>query len=193
MSKNINIYTYPRCGSNYLYWLFYSSFNVNINKDHLIENIKLDNNNYIVTVLRDPLDALTSIVTMESFYWRGKQKNKNNYMDLDNYIFITLNKRIENYKKFFNLIPKYYNFMLHYDDINTYREDIVKHVSNETKIKIVNNNYVDLIYDNPSSYFLKSSKTSNEYEIIKEKIQNTDLSECYNIYNNLLKDCHKFV
>lgn len=193
MNKNINVLTYPRCGSNYLYWLFYSSFNVNINKDHLIENIKLDNNNYIVTVLRDPLDALTSIITMESFYWRSKQKNKNNYVDLDNYIFIKLNKRIENYKKFFNLIPQYYNLMLHYDDINTYRENIVKHVSNETKIKIVNNNYVDLIYDNPSSYFLKSSKTSNEYEIIKEKVYNTDLSECYNIYNNLLKDCHKFI
>ena len=106
MSKKISIYTYPRCGSTYLYWLFYSSFNMELVKDHSIENLKLEKKNgnpYVITVLRNPLDAISSLITMESFYWREKHKSyfwmsnrpdKTIYKDLDEYIDIKMNERV---------------------------------------------------------------------------------------------------
>lgn len=204
MNRKISIYTYPRCGSTYLYWLFYSSFNMELVKDHSIENLELEKKNgnpYVITVLRNPLDAISSLITMESFYWREKHQSsfwmnnrpdKTTYQNLDEYIDIKMTERVDSYKYFFDSISDYYDLMLNYEDINIQRKNIVEFVSNETNTKIINRNYVDLIYDNPSSYFLRSSKVSGEYEKIFNKVKDNDLSECIDIYNNLLSKCKKF-
>ena len=75
-SKDIAIITYPRCGSTYLYWLLSSTFNIDINKFHLLDDEsikKIKEYKNIISVVRDPKDAISSLITMESFYWRESE------------------------------------------------------------------------------------------------------------------------
>lgn len=181
MQRTIKIVTYPRTGSNYLYWLLSTSFGKNIFKSHMFDNSLLNTfieSDYIITVLRDPVDAISSFITMESFYWRNDK-------NLDEYLKETIPQRIEDYIYFYNTIKNHYNLFLDYKQINIFRNTLVKLVSDETNNEIVNyDNYVDLVKDNKNSYFLRTSKNNEEYNYIREKILKYDLIKCYEIYEN---------
>lgn len=199
MTKEIHIVTYPRCGSTYLFKLFSESFQKEVYKKHLYGTGKMDpecskndeyyndigsesfkKNNYVITVLRDPVDAIASLCSMENFY------NKNINID------INIKQYIDYYSYYFKDISKIIDLMLNFDDINIHKDNILEYVSNETNNKIINKNYIPEILDFSKHNFLKSSKINKNYEYIKEKIQNNDLTKCYEIYNNLIKTCKVF-
>lgn len=180
-TKDIAIVTYPRCGSSYLYWLLSTSFGKNVLKTHIYDDDSIKKYKelyYVITVLRNPVDAISSFVTMESFYWRKDR-------DLNEYLEETIPQRIDDYINFYTAIDKVYNIMLDYQQINIFRGKLLNILSKETDNDIVNFNYVDLIKDSEKHYFLRSSKKTNEYNYIKNKVLEKDLSKCYEIYNQL--------
>lgn len=196
MNKTIHILTYPRCGSVYLTNLLADSFRIPVYKKHLnntdhvnmmpsayyanLESESFQKDNYIITILRDPVDSITSLCSMENFY--------NENYDIDYHI----EKNTEYYITSFKTISKFANLIINFNDINVYKDNIVKFISDETNNKIFNKKYVSRIIDVPEDKFLKSSKITENYEYIKEKVKLTNLTECYEIYNNLIKRCKVF-
>lgn len=179
MQKTIKIVTYPRCGSSYLYWLLSTSFGKDILKTHLFDKELINTfseSDYIVTVLRDPIDAISSFITMESFYWRKDQT-------LEEYLEEKIPTRIFDYVDFYKTIIEIADLILDYKEINIFRNTVVKKISDDTLNKIVNYDYIDLVKDDKDHYFLRTSLKSEEYMYIKNKIIESDLSDCYNIYN----------
>jgi hypothetical protein len=199
MAKEIHLVTYPRCGSTYLSKLFNKSFQKHVYRKHPygikkmdFEDSKEDNyynnagtesfkkNNYVITVLRNPIDAVSSLCYMENFY--------NEDINID----LKIKQYIEYYYCCFEYILKIVDLVIDFNDIDIHKYDILEYVSNETNNKIINKNYMPEISDFPEQNFLKSSKITKDYEHIKEKVVNNDLYKCYEIYNKMMHSCKKF-
>lgn len=199
MGKEIHVITYPRCASVYLYDLFNHTFQKQSYKTHFYNTMKnefgkdkeyYDNagaesfkkEHYIVTVLRDPIDSISSLTAMEHFYAEDK----------DNDLNFSIKQNIELYILFFKTIPKFADLLLKFEDIGKCKDKIIEHISNETDNIIRNNNVEPDISDFKEKKFLKSSKTYDQYQYIREKVASNNLNECYEIYNKLLNNCQKF-
>lgn len=199
MKKEIHLITYPRCGSVYLYQLLNHTLQIQSYKTHFYNTIKNDfskdkkyydnaetesfkKEHYVITVLRNPVDSISSLTAMEHFY----SEDKDNDLDFN------IKQNIEYYILFFKTIPKFADLLLNFEDIGKYKDKIIEHISNETNNMIKNNNFEPDIADIKEQKFLKSSKTYDQYELIKEKVSDSNLFECYEIYNNLIKKCKKF-
>lgn len=199
MSKEIHLITYPRCGSTYLFELFRESFQKKIYKKHFYTTRKMDlensknedyyndigsesfkKNNYVITVLRNPVDAISSLCAMENFY------NKNADTDLN------IKQYTEYYSYCFKDILKIADLIINFNDIDIHKNNILEYVSNNTDNKIVNKNYIPEISDVLKDKFLKSSKINKNYEYIREKVNSSDLTACFNIYNKLIVECKNF-
>jgi hypothetical protein len=199
MNKEIHLITYPRCGSTYLSKLFSESFQKQVYRKHPYATKKMDleysknddyyndagsesfkKNNYIITVLRNPIDSISSLCSMENFY------NK----DID--INLRIKQYIEYYSYCFEYILKVVDLIIDFNDINTHKYDILEYVSSKTNNEVINKNYIPEISYFPEHQFLKSAKINKNYKNIKEKVKNSDLTECYKIYNKLITDCKKF-
>jgi len=197
--KEIHLITYPRCGSIYLSDLFSHVFQRQTYKTHFYSTNKSEFDNgreyynnaetesfkkihYIVTVLRDPIDSISSLTAMEHFYSEIK----------DNNLDFSIKQNIEYYVTFFKTIPKFADLLLNFEDIGKYKDKIIEHISNETNNIIQYNNFEPNIFDLKQRKFLKSSKTYDQYKYIREEVMNSDLSECYEIYHNLIKSCQSF-
>lgn len=214
--KSIHIVSYPRSGSSYMTGLLSAVFNIsylNVNKNntqifknHLFSNedcnkyanAKSENfkkNNFVISILRNPTDTFASILCQELFF------DKNNIDDL---FFNKIVNRLSNeslvtaYESFWKYASTFSDLILNYDDINIYKDSIVEYISNNTghTIKRMSNGSLfwdDLnVKDQIELKFLRSTKNNSEYNLIKEKLQNIDLGDCYNIYNDLLPRCKNF-
>jgi len=199
MTKEIHLITYPRSGSTYLSKLFNESFQKHIYRKHPYGTKKMDlgysknddyyndagsesfkKNNYIITVLRNPVDSISSLCYMENFYSED--------INID----LKIKQYIEYYYCCFEYILKVVDLIIDFNDIDIHKNNILEYVSNETNNKIINKNYIPKILDFPEKNFLKSSKVNKDYEYIKEKVMNNDLTLCYEIYNSLSKACKVF-
>jgi predicted DNA-binding WGR domain protein len=176
---SIAVVTYPRTGSTYLAWLFGYSFATQIDKFHLDKDGQLEGlpkYDCTITTLREPAESIASIVTMESIYFRNDQ-------DFDTYTNKTIESRIDEYVKFYTLAQD--NITLHFDYniINTKRKELVDYVADFTNTKIVNHGYVDLVKDQPSKGFLRTSKGAVDYSKVLSMVLDKDLSKCLEIHN----------
>lgn len=210
--KSIHIVSYPRSGSSYMTGLLSVLFNISydndnkIFKNHLFKNEDCDKyadaksenfkkNNFVISILRDPIDTFASILCQELFF------DKNNIDDLFlNKIINRLSSEslIIGYESFWKYTSTFSDLILNYDDINIYRDSIVEYISNNTgyTIKRMSNGSLfwdDLnVKDQIELKFLRSTKNHSEYNSIKEKLKTIDLYECYKIYNDLLPKCKSF-
>ena len=203
-SGGIHIATSPRTGSTYLWWLLHTSFGSNVYKTHILnespENsvsnlprryywkvgrIFFKEEDYIINVLRDPIDTICSMLIQEYVYLEED-------IDLEKYINDNVANRIEGYNFFHSNVPKLCDLILNYEDINLHKHEIVNHVSEATGRKIINTEYKDFIKDDKNSHFLKSAKIFDQYDFAKEQVSKGNFIASYSIYNKLIKECKKF-
>lgn len=180
---SIAVVTYPRSGSTYLAWLLSLSLNQGIDKFHLDqpgELEKLNSYTHSVATVREPVSSITSIVTMESFYFRRGQ-------DFNFYVSSMIDKRIKEYITFYNTAKDRIDFLFDYNDINTKRDELVSYIAEQTGNKIINKKYVDVITDKPENNFLKTSTKSGEYILVEDLVLNHDLSDCFAAYNSCIE------
>lgn len=180
---SLAVVTYPRSGSTYLAWLFGYSFGKQIDKFHLDKPGQLeslDNYDCTVTTVRDPIESITSIVAMESIYFRNNE-------DFDTYTNKTIALRIQEYVNFYTLSQNNIDLHFDYNTINTKRTELVNYVSNFTNTKIINTGYVDLVRDQPSKGFLRTSKSAKDYDKVLSYVLKHDLSTCLEIHNACTK------
>lgn len=176
---SIAVVTYPRSGSTYLAWLFSFSFNKKVDKFHLDQEGELEslkNYKYSIGTVREPVESISSIVSMEALYFRNGE-------EFDKYTSAMIEKRIKEYINFYTLSLNNIDLLFDYETINSKRNELLYYVSSLTGNNIVNKEYVDLVKDRPKIGYLRSSKTYDHYELIKEKVLSYDLSDCFIVYN----------
>lgn len=183
IDNNISILTYPRSGRHWLYWYINTNTDLKVNLTHydkkeaedptelLYQKILSDP---IITIVRNPVDCLSSINTMESnglFAYRAQQY-------LDHYNFM-----LKNCSMFFR-----------FEDLRQNTKMIVESVCKEFNgnLNIKSDSFLDYEdwYKKTQNPFkLISSKTSKEYINNLDYIKQMDLSEHYRLYSIAKSKC----
>lgn len=180
ISKEYSIVTLPRVGSHYLQDRIVQHTGVYIKRSHILTNNKM------ITIVRDPVDMLTSKLAMTAFYDKDNKtinhirNNKENTEDLNLYI-DSLNKAD---------IDKNFYIFINYEDLIKYPFDTVKTLSNIIDLSITNKNYKEgMISDIKENSHLLSSKKVENYKEIRSYVESLDLSNFYQFYNKALDKC----
>jgi len=180
ISKEYSIVTLPRVGSNYLQDRIVQHTGVYIKRSHTLMNNKM------ITIVRDPVDIITSKLAMTAFYDKDNKtinhirNNKENTEDLNLYI-DSLNKAD---------IDKNLYIFINYEDLIKYPFDTVKTLSNIINLPITNKNYKEgMISDTKEDSHLLSSKKVEDYKEIRSYVESLDLSNFYQFYNKALDKC----
>jgi hypothetical protein len=164
--SNIAIVTYPRSGANYLSNLLLNNCRKDINYFHVIEKP----NRFIITVVRDPFEAIHSHVTMRKHYHSNEEYSK------------TYNRE---YRDMYNFLYENANIIIKYQDLIKFPEKVLSKICSDLNFDINPlDNPVPIAVDNKESTYLRSSKTSPEYN--KEHFKIEDISDCYESYISLL-------
>jgi hypothetical protein len=184
ISKEYSICTLPRVGSFYLQDRILQHTGVYIKKYHSFKDNKM------ITIVRDPIEMLTSKLAMTAFYDNNNEtidhiRNKgNNIADLDIYL-DGLNK-VEETKHFYIVID--------YSDLVTHPLKTTVALANIMNFPIISNDYKEnTIREYPANGHLISSKRVDEYEEIRAYVEKLDLSRLYDFYNKAIDRCIKIL
>jgi len=174
------IIAYPRSGKSYLQSMLTLAFSNMFYYSHLNkpgEKEKLKNYDHIISLVRNPVDSISSIVAMQMEF--------NESLIIEDLIKI----RIEEYCDFYSFILKNSNNFINFNDIVANTEEVILYVSRLTGYEVKNNNLKDIVLDDPKQKFLKSSKKSKYYNEVRVIVSSLDLSECNDLYSMALKKC----
>jgi hypothetical protein len=175
---DLKIVTYPRSGSNFLFYYLKNTTDFNITKTH----DKVFNNKNIITIIRDPFESISSMITMQ-------------YKDLEKYTHnhqFACDARIQQYENFYNYILQNIDFIIDFNNI----ENKIEELSTLLCKTFGGNKINDIKEVNKFEWFKKTaileegniptSKTHKYYELSKESLSNYSLSKCYKLYNQVL-------
>lgn len=177
-----SICTVPRVGSFYLQDRILQHTGVYIKKYHSLKDNKM------ITVVRDPIDMLTSKLAMTAFYDKNNEtlyhirKNQDITTDLKTYI-DSLNK--------VDIAEDFY-IVIDYNDLTTHPFETILAITDIMNFPIINTDYKEnTIREYPENSHIISSKKVSEYEEIKSYVEKLDLSLIYDFYNKALARCIK--
>ena len=169
--------TFPRSGSTALEKSLLAKCEVVLDKTHIVEESK---NKKIITVIRDPLESMTSFIAMTLHYFPDIENSDNwkrMFGDLS-------------WTGIFNEIYDYLilnaNLVITYEGLMDNLTETTKLVSDFLNLKMVNPNAeITVGDDNPSAYYLSTSKRSPIYDEAIKKANSLDLTSCYERYNKI--------
>jgi len=173
-TSEYSIVTIPRSGSHYLQNRIEQHTGIYVKKSHELQNNKM------ITIVRDPVDFLSSYVAMDAIYYKNgsiedflSEPRKYCFSD-----WFTQNDMdiVDN----FDIIVKYESL------INSPFET-VKKIAEKMSIDIIEDRYKSNLVDKPYRNHVVSSKNIKEYEKIREIVKEQDLSRTYEIYNSFLE------
>lgn len=180
---SILIATYPRSGSSYLQAylsIFFSEYidSTHLNKGNDAEDIS--KHSTIVTVVRNPIDSITSIVSMETHY----NKEYRSMLINNSKMFkeTICQKRIKEYADFYSKITDYATVFIDYEQLDKNIKVLANLLSKIENKKSSNNEYFDVVKDTPSQKFLRTSTKSELYNDIKNIIVESNLTSCNEVY-----------
>jgi hypothetical protein len=178
--KNLNleysIVTFPRVGSYYLQDRMLQHTGVYVKKYH---NVK---SNKMITIARDPADALASKLAMSVFY------DKSNEIIED----IRSNKITKDVEEYFDVVKKInpskdFYAIIDYKDLIESPFEITVTLADTMGVAITNKDYKEnSVTDKPEISHIVSSKRIDEYKEIKDYVEKLDLSLLYNFYNKAI-------
>jgi hypothetical protein len=178
--------TYPRSGKHWLYWYINTNTDLKVNFIHydkkeaddpeetLYQKILSDP---IITIVRNPIDSLASINTMEKNGLAWYRPNQ--YLDHYNFV-------LEKASMFFR-----------FEDLASNTGKIVEHICKEFNgsTNFVNDSfqdYSDWYLKTQRSFKLISSKTDVDYKNHVDYVKQMDLSEHYRLYYLAKLKCINF-
>lgn len=180
VNKEYSICTVPRVGSFYLQDRILQHTGVYIKKYHSFKDNKM------ITIIRDPIDMITSKLAMTAFFDKNNEtldhirSSKENSTDLNIYL-DELNK-VRRSEDFF--------IILNYNDLIDHPFQTILAVADMMKLHIVSKDYKEnSIREYPENGHIISSKRLDEYEEIKAYVEGLDLSPFYDFYNKALTKC----
>lgn len=172
--KDTVLLTFPRSGSSALEKYLLQKSGAKIYKTHRITECS---DKRIITIIRDPMDSMTSFIAMTLHYFPNIEGTEQ-----WNQIFGNLS-----WTGIFNEIYGYLinnaDLVIHYDDLMKSPEKVMDILNDYLNINFIDKDAViTLGDDNPAGKYLATSTTSPVYNIAKEKAQNLDMSSCYEKY-----------
>lgn len=184
--NNISMVTYPRSGKNWLYWYISNNTNLKINFTHYFDFDDSDEDyelykkifsDSIITMVRDPIECIASINTMEKS--------------------VRVQERIDSYIDHYKFVLKNAKMFFLFEDLKSNTNKIVSHICEEFNGTM---NVVSESFDDYKEWHLKtqdsrklvSSKNDEEYRKNVELVKGLDLSEHYKLYNLAKEKCIKF-
>jgi hypothetical protein len=179
MKKVPYLVTYPRSGSHYFDELFYKEKKIRIQKSHSI-NLLFDQNNNkektIITIARDPRDSIASYIANEE----GQPSNAGWPITHKR-----ISQIISEYIYMYNFLYEYADFVVDFNDLVKYPDDLIKKILDLLKIdqqdyKFFTND--PIVYD---VGYIASSKNLPFYN--KYSLDNLNINLCYFYYNRLLE------
>lgn len=177
------IISYPRSGQSYLHKTLTNAFEKDFGFSHLNNPEKmneLNNYNYLIALVRNPIDSISSIVAMNLEF--------NKDLEIKNLI----NYQIKEYIKFYSFALENADTFIDFNSIANNINKVIEYVSIVTNYTILNNNPKNnIIKDLPDYNFLKTSKKTEKYNDIVFSVKNKDLNECFKLYQNALEKCVK--
>jgi hypothetical protein len=137
----------------------------------------------MITIARDPVELLTSEISMRSFYDKSiidKIENtnwtKNVIEDFNTYL-----SGIDN----MTLIDRF-SVVIDYKDLVAFPFETTKSVCNIIGLEIINEQYVDNLKDYTEHNHILSSKKVKEYDQIGKHVSSLDLTQMYRFYDALI-------
>lgn len=187
MPNAIYVITYPRCGSNFLCLKLINdlgvSFETNLTKTHDLIN----HDGYGVSIIRNPYESIVSYVAMSKKFIGNNSDNE------------IIEEAIVKYEEFYNyLINSFKGVVFSYDALINVPDIIINKISKDLSIAKIDRNeniIFEMIKDNVYSLkvadrrvaavnnFVPSSTILEEYEQVKVKLREYDLSNGFDLYN----------
>jgi hypothetical protein len=139
--------------------------------------------NQIVTIVRDPVESITSWVSMELHYQDldPTRQNQNIHFYIDD--------AVRKYIMFYSYALKHVDIFFNYIGINDKVNDYIDYLSDTLGIEKLTDEYEDLIYDEIDNRHIVTSKNSKYYDAILFAVGRTDLSRCEDLYQQALSRC----
>jgi hypothetical protein len=184
--SNVNleysICTAPRVGSFYLQDRILQHTGVYVKKYHSRKDNKM------ITIVRDPIEMLTSKLAMTVFYDKKNQTMDNiragqeSTVDLE--IYLSSLDKVD--------VDKDFYIMIDYRDLVENPFETTLAVTNIMDLQVIEQDYKEnSIRDYSENSHIVSSKNVNEYKEIRSYVEKLDLSSLYNFYEKALTKCIK--
>jgi len=180
------IATYPRSGKTFFISTLAYSTLIQLPYTHLhegeTENI-LDEYKNIITIIRNPIDCLSSLITMEYFYYLDLQNLYEN--NLNFFIENKIKPRIQQYENFYEIMLRRSNIIISFESLIQNTENTIKKISDCLNLEIKKNDFKNYTQDKSSVNFLKTSQNQKIYPEILKIIESQNLNKSESLYNQL--------
>jgi hypothetical protein len=180
-----SIVTLPRVGSHYIQDRILQHTGLLVKRHLSLQDNKM------ITIVRDPVEVLTSDLTRKCFY----DTSNSTLSMITNDILRT--ESLNCYAKYFtgiddmDVIDRFYT-IIDYRNLTEFPFETTKALAKKMNVEVINEKYENgHIKDNPNDRHIVSSKNVKEYDMIKKYVESTDLSKVYDVYNAMLDRCLK--
>jgi hypothetical protein len=172
-NSEYSIVTIPRTGSHYLQDRIEQHTGVYVKRSHYLQNNKM------ITVIRDPVDFLSSYVAMDALYHKGGS--------LDHFFSFPERYCFSDWFTDNDMdIVDNFDIIIKYESLINLPFETVTRIAEKMSIEVIENRYKNNVVDQPYNNHIVSSKNIKGYEKIRQIIEEQDLSRAYEIYNKFL-------
>lgn len=172
-TSEYSIVTIPRSGSHYLQNRLEQHTGVFVKKSHELQNNKM------ITIVRDPIDFLSSYVAMDALYYKNGSiehflSSPSKYCFSD---WFTENDMD---------IVDNFDIIIRYESLINSPLETVKKIADKMSIEVIENRYKSTIVNQTYRNHVVSSKNIKDYNRIRQVVEQQDLTRTYEIYNKFL-------
>ena len=173
-TSEYSIVTIPRTGSHYLQDRIEQHTGVYVKRSHELQNNKM------ITVIRDPIDFLSSYVAMDALYYKGGS--------LDHFFSYPERYCFSNWFTDNDIdIVDNFDIIVKYESLTNFPFETITKIAEKMSIEIIENRYKNNSVDRPHMNHVVSSKNIEGYDKIRQIIEEQDLSRTYEVYNKFLE------
>jgi hypothetical protein len=173
LTSEYSIVTIPRTGSHYLQDRIEQHTGVYVKKSHSLQNNKM------ITVIRDPIDFLSSYVAMDALYYkRGSLDHF--FSSPERYCFSDWfsDNDME--------IVDNFDIIVKYESLINSPFEIVTKIAEKMSIKVIEDRYKNNVVNQPYRNHVVTSKNIEGYDKIRQIVEQQDLTRTYEIYHKFL-------
>ena len=172
-TSEYSIVTIPRTGSHYLQDRIEQHTGVYVKRSHDLQDNKM------ITVIRDPIDFLSSYVAMDALYYKGGS--------LDHFFSFPERYCFSDWFTDNDMdIVDNFDIIVKYESLINVPFETVKKITDKMSLEIIEPRYKNNVRDMPHRNHVVSSKNIKGYDKIRQVIEEQDLSRAYEIYNKFL-------
>ena len=171
-NSEYSIVTIPRTGSHYLQDRIEQHTGLYLKKSHDLQDNKM------ITIVRDPIDFLSSYVSLDALYYKGSLDRF--LAQPDRYCFGDWFGQND------MEIVDNFDIIIKYESLIDSPLETVKKIADKMSVEIIETRYKSNVIDKPYRNYVVSSKNIKEYDRIRQIVEQQDLTRTYEIYNKFL-------